>query len=116
MMEQKIWINQIEKALKSLLDFKKITIAMRGPGLFSQYDLIADVQYDNIHFKLTGEIVDMLSSASFRDKINSLKQFVDANSIPVIIAKYFSSERQEECKKTDICFIGTSWLDFRISF
>lgn len=111
-MELNFWKDNINKVLKSLLDFKIDGISMeaspRESAPFWQHDFVANLQYKNIHFKLMGEIIDIASSASFLSKIKLMKQYANANSISVLIAKYFSAARQEECKKAGICFIDLS--------
>ena len=72
-------------------------------------DFMADAHFENKRFKLVGEIIKHVSSSQFRNCLYQLKLYAyyKQRLVPIIIAKYLSPKKREECKKA-----GVNFLDF----
>jgi len=110
MREEKKPLVQIEEKLKELIPFKKIKIQLEPQIGPFRPDFIADVVFKNLNFKIVGEIIEQESSSLFRDTLSQLKSYVmhRPELVPIVIAKYLSPQRREECKKEGIYFLDLS--------
>jgi len=115
---KKDFIEQIKKRIKELIPKSKIDI-YREPvlGLFRP-DFMAEIVYEKIRFKIVGEILENESSAVFHRSISQLQSYVRQNPelVPLLISKYFSPKRREECKSENIYYLdfsGNAYVSFK---
>ncbi len=73
-------------------------------------DMLADVSYKNVHFRIAGEVVGQAGSAVFQNKIKEIDDYVKQHKglVPVIVAPYLSPKKQEACRSAGIFFIDLS--------
>lgn len=60
-------------------------------------DMLADVSYKNVHFRIAGEVVGQAGSAVFQNKIKEIDDYVKQHKglVPVIVAPYLSHKNKK---------------------
>ncbi len=79
-------------------------------GRQPQPDILADVSYGDLRFRVVGEIVNHRSISALKEKIDLLQ--LDARNrsdrVPVIVAPYLSDGKRALCRERGMCYIDLS--------
>jgi hypothetical protein len=75
-----------------------------------QPDFVARVSYKKLQFKLIGEIISQQSSPMLKAKLSLLKSQAGGveGSVPILVARYLSPERRQQCQAEGIFFLDLS--------
>lgn len=106
-------IKELKSSLKQLLPLKslKIDIDLKSiSDIRGSSDIIAQVEHEDLSFRLILEAVTQNSLPVFKNKIAKLKASTgDHNdAVPVLVARYLSPQRRSMCQDEGICFIDLS--------
>ena len=104
---------EFKNSWKHLLSVKglKIVVLMQPKADVDHIcDMLADVSYKNVHFRIAGEVVGQAGSAVFQNKIKEIDDYAKQHKglVPVIVAPYLSPKKQEACRRAGIYFIDLS--------
>jgi hypothetical protein len=109
--ESKI-IDRLKKEHKKLLPVPGLEIKFEtkpSADQIFQVDFQALVIFGDLSFSIIGEVVSQNIAAIFKNKLSHLESYAAENdSVPVIVARYLSPEKREECKCAGINFIDLS--------
>jgi len=109
MSENNNYLEQIKQQFRESLSLK-IKNIREEPQIGSiRPDFIAEVSFKKWQFKLVGEIIKQPSSSVFRHALFQLKSYVSQSPdlVPILVSKYLSEKKREECKEK-----GVNFLDF----
>jgi hypothetical protein len=77
-------------------------------------DLLLKLSINNRSFRLVAEIISSSSRAIFLNKIEQIKRVSNlCNSLPLLIAPYFSSSERKLCRDNQVFYIdlsGNQWI------
>jgi len=101
---------QVEEKLEEFFPFKIMDFQLEPQIGAFRPDFIAHVSFGKKRFKLVGEILKYASFSHFRNILYQLRLYAEnrQNLIPIIMAKYLSPKKREECKKAGINFLDFS--------
>ena len=106
-------LNYLKDHRKELIPVQGLSIRIepwRSGDKTAGPDFVARVSFKNIQFRLIGEIVLQVSSSMLKAKLSLLKSHVDKDEslVPLLVAKYLSPDRRNQCQKEGICFLDLS--------
>ncbi len=103
-------IDELKRRIIEIIPVPGLKIQVKSQIGPSRPDFIAEVAFKNWRFKLGGEIVSEESSSLFRDKLSQLRLYAERNPevVPIMVAKYLSLAKRDECKKVGVCFLDLS--------
>jgi len=109
-MKDKDFIFEVKERLKELLPFEELEFRVQPHVDNLEPDFVADVSINGVNFRLIGEIIERESSSIFQKRISQLKFYENQKSdyVPILIARYFSPKKRDECKKNKINFMDLS--------
>jgi DNA-binding transcriptional regulator YhcF (GntR family) len=109
--ESKI-IDQLKKEYKKLLPVPGLKIKFgKKPSSIQdiQVDFQALVIFGDLRFRIMGEVVSQNIAAIFKDKLSRLKTYAsEKDLVPIIVTRYLSPGKREECKNAGVNFIDLS--------
>jgi len=117
-MKNEDFIIEIKEKLKGFLSFEELKFQVEPHVDNLELDFVADVSINDVTFRLIGEIIERDSSPIFQKCISQLKFYENQNSnnVPILIARYFSPKKQDECKKNKINYLdlsGNVYLNYK---
>lgn len=106
----------LENHLSELIDVDELNIhsikSLQSKEDAWKPDFIASVSFKKLRLKLIGEIIGQSSSATFKEKLSLLKSYAakdkDERLVPLVVARYLSPARRDQCQKEGICFLDLS--------
>jgi DNA-binding Lrp family transcriptional regulator len=105
-------VQELKNSIHQLIPAKGLKFKFNPQGKMkdSGYpDVMIRVNFEDLSFQLIAEVSVHNSLAIFIEKISRLKSLCrHNNTVPVIIARYLSPQRQELCHKEGVCFIDLS--------
>jgi len=103
-------ILEIESKIKAVIPFDKVKFDLNPQIDPIKPDFVADVVFKNLHFSMVIEVISGESLSIFRDKLSRLKMIINIRPdlVPLIISKYLSPQKVEECKSKDINLMDLS--------
>jgi DNA-binding Lrp family transcriptional regulator len=103
-------INELKRRIIQIIPVQELKIQVESQLGPARPDFIAEVAFKDWRFKLVGEIVSGGSSLLFEDKLSQLRLYVERNPeiVPIMVAKYLSPLKRDECKKAGVCFLDLS--------
>jgi DNA-binding transcriptional regulator YhcF (GntR family) len=101
---------QVKEKLEEFFPFKIMDFHLEPQIGPFRTDFITYVSFGKKRFKLVGEIIKYASFSHFRNILYQLRLYAEnrQNLIPIVIAKYLSPKKREECKKAGINFLDFS--------
>ncbi|MDF1592569.1 MAG: type IV toxin-antitoxin system AbiEi family antitoxin [Desulfobacterales bacterium] len=110
--EQQI-IKELKISLKQILPLKGLKIDMKsilGREEFFDFDLVAQVEHEDLSFRLIIEAAAQNSLPVIKNKIARLKAAAaeHPDAVPVLAARYLSPQRRSMCQDEGICFVDLS--------
>lgn len=101
---------QVKERFEEFFPFKIVDFHLEPQIGPFRPDFMADVSFEKKRFKLVGNIIKYASFSHFRNILYQLRLYAEnrQNLIPIVIAKYFSPKKREECKKAGINFLDFS--------
>lgn len=113
MNEKKEILDNIRKNLIELLPLKGINMKIlkeQNEKDGFRPDFEAEINFEGKKQKLIGEVWRSKSSESFRDKVEKLKYVADSHPKVnlLLVAKYLSEEKRNQCKDAKINFLDLS--------
>jgi hypothetical protein len=110
--EQQI-IKELKSSLKQLFPLKGLEIDINLESISripDSSDLVAQVKYESLSFRLIIEAVAQNSLPVFKNKVARLKAVAGNHNdaVPVLVARYLSPQRRSMCHDEGICFIDLS--------
>lgn len=109
-MKDEDFIIEVIEKLKGLLPLEELRFQVEPHVDSLMPDFIADVSINEVNFRLIGEIIERESSSIFQKRISQLKFYTNQKSdyVPILIARYFSPKRRDDCKKNKINYLDLS--------
>jgi hypothetical protein len=110
--EQRI-IKELKSSLKQLIPLEGLEVDINlesMSGIPDSFDLVAQVEYEGLSFRLIIEAAAQNSLPVFKNKVVKLKAEAGNHNdaVPVLVARYLSPQRRSMCQDEGICFIDLS--------
>ncbi len=101
---------EIKQRLRELIPVKRLKFIIEPRIDHIEPDFTAEFNIKNYKIKVIGEIIEKESSSSFYKRISQLKLYEKQNPeyVPLLVARYFSSKKQEYCKENNINYFDLS--------
>ena len=101
---------EIKQKLKELIPVTRLKFIIEPRIDHIESDFTAEFYINNHKIKVIGEIIEKESSSVFYKRISQLKLYEKQNPeyVPLLVARYFSSKKQEYCKENNINYLDLS--------
>jgi len=106
-------LDYLENHIGDLIPLQRLSIFIEAPSIEEKAwrpDFMARVSYKKLQFKLIGGIIAQQSSSMFKAKLSLLKSHSDKDKglVPLVVAKYLSPDRRQQCQEKCVCFLDLS--------
>ena len=120
-MQEKEHLAKLEESLPELMPLDELEFKFRSQDRSNHFDLIVEVSYPDLHFKMLIEFVAQINLSNLKNRISRLKDSAIGwdRAVPVLVAPYLSPKRQELCREEGVGFIdlsGNVYLKFKSLF